>query len=359
MQWCNRCVTPDTRPRVEFANGTCNACLWHDRKQTEIDWTARQAELAKICDQFRRRKGYDCIVPCSGGKDGSYVAFKLRDEYNMHPLCVTFKPQMRTRLGLGNLERFRACGFDHIEIEPDVAAYRKYARNYFISRGMPKQPFVVGISAAVLQEAKRRDIRLIVYGEQGEVEYGGAAETENLQRFTPEFLQRYYYEGQSEPGKYGKWWKTPTAADLKKIHCTWWSYYEDWDPDVHARFAKKSAGLQMMVGGSIGTFTNASQLDDVLQDLHAFCQYIKFGFGRCTSDASIEIRRGRMSRQQGVSVVRMLDGQFPVEYLPHYLDYFEMDRPEFWGVIERHVNRDLLVPTGKPEKPYELRRPCV
>jgi len=298
---------------------------------------------------------FNCIVPVSGGKDGTFVAHRMKEMFHMKPLTVTFAPQIQTHLGRTNLDNFRQSGFDHILITPDSGAYRKYAKEWFVRRGMPKQPFVVGISTAVLRLAKALHIGLITWGEQGEAEYGGAEDTQFLTKFTRDFLVSKYYEGQSDSEKYGPWWLVPTDEDLSSITSTWYSLYEDWDPDVHAREAKMKANLQMVVGGSIGTFTCASQLDDVLQDLHTYLQFVKFGFGRCTSDASIEIRRGRLSRDQGVKVVNELDGQFPLEYLPAYLSYFDMTEEEFWKVIESHVNKDSLKASGLPERPWVLQ----
>ncbi len=357
MKYCTKCVTPVSRPRVEFnEEGLCNACVWNEIKQKEIDWEARKAVFEKICSKYRGKEPFDCIVPVSGGKDGSYVAHKVKHEYNMNPLCITFSPQIQTWIGRQNLDNFRQAGFNHILITPDAGVYRKYSKEWFIKKGMPKQPFVVGISTSVLRLASLLDIGLVIWGEQGEVEYGGESETTKLQRFTKEFLINYYYEGQKDSEKYGPWWRVPTQEQLDRIMSTWWSVYEDWDPDEHARIANKKCGLQMVVGGSIGTFTNASQLDDVMQDLHAYLMFVKFGFGRCTSDASIEIRRGRMTREEGVRVVNKLDGLFPLEYLDAYLDYFEMSESEFWDVINKFANKDLLIRTDKPERPWVLKK---
>lgn len=355
MFYCTKCVTPSTRPRIQFdENGVCNACNWHERKQTEIDWFKKKREFEIILDKFRDPFKFDCIVPCSGGKDSSYVAWKLKHEFAMNPLCITFKPQLQTWLGRQNLENFQASGFNHILITPDTDQYKKFARESFINDGMPKQPFVTGISTALLQYAAKFDIKLVVYGEQGEVEYGGTKETETLKRFDHDFLKNIYYEGQ-DPSEYGPWWQMPSESDLNNVYATWWSLFEDWDSEHNARFAKEKCGLQMMVGGSIGTFTNYSQLDDILQDLHCYLMFVKYGFGRCTSDASIEIRRGRMTRDEGLKVVQKLDGQFPVEYLDVYLDYFEMTEKEFWQVIDSHVNKELLAKTGNAVMPYDLK----
>jgi len=355
MKYCSRCVTPATRPRLTFnSDGVCGACTWHDQKQL-TDWDEQQKELMDICHAYRGVGFFDCIVPVSGGKDGTYVAHKLRDDFNMTPLTITFAPQIQTHLGRTNLENFRQSGFNHILITPDSGVYRAYAHFWFKERGMPKQPFVVGISTSVLRMAKALGIRLIVWGEQGELEYGG--DQRYLTRFTRDFLISKYYEGQTDSAGYGPWWQIPTDADLSAITSTWYSLYEDWDPDVHAREAKVKANLQMVVGGSIGTFTNASQLDDVLQDLHTYLQFVKFGFGRCTSDASIEIRRGRLTRAEGVKVVNLLDGQFPLEYLPAYLSYFDMTDEECWQTVNCHVNHEVLKKSGLPERPWVLRKP--
>ncbi len=219
--------------------------------------------------------------------------------------------------------------------------------------GLPKQPFVVGISTSILQYAGRYNIPFIMYGEQGEQEYGG--ESKHVEKFDRDFLINIYYEGQ-DPTKYGGMWKFPKQHKLDMLYATWWSLFAAWDPEYNARYAKENCGLQMMVGGSIGTFTNYSQLDDVMQDLHAYLMYVKHGFGRCTSDASIEIRHGRMTREEGVKVVNKLDGQFPVELLDCYLDYFEMTEPEFWAVIDKFANKKLLKKTGQSERPYVLKK---
>ena len=57
--------------------------------------------------------------------------------------------------------------------------------------------------------------------------------------------------------------------------------------------------------------------------------YIKFGFGRATQDAGIEIRRGAMSRDQAINLVKIYDGIFPEEHLKSYLSYFNINEAIF------------------------------
>ena len=70
--------------------------------------------------------------------------------------------------------------------------------------------------------------------------------------------------------------------------------------------------------------------------------YLKFGFGRATQDAGIEIRRCAMTREQAVHLVRLYDGHYPEEFLPAYLEYYGMSQAEFDAVLDRWANQELF-----------------
>ena len=324
MNYCKKCLTPDTRPRVTFKNGICNACQWAKKKKT-IDWKKKREELERLCDKFRRDT-WDVIVPFSGGKDSVYVAFKMK-ELGMHPLLITLVPHLETKVGTFN-RQWLGAPFDCLTVAPEYLKYRELSILGFKEQGRPKLPFVTGISTAILQLASKLDIPFIMYGEDGEQEYGG--QTHSKKFLDRDFLVNIYYSG-FDPSKYGSWWELPQQKELDKLHATWFSHYEGWDPKDHADFAISKG---MKTEPQVGTFTDYAQLSDKLQDLHAYLMYVKFGFGRCTSDANIEIRAGRMKKKDGYELVKKLDGTFPHEYLPNYLTYFGMNEKEFFETIE-------------------------
>lgn len=353
---CKKCLMPNTRPRIEFdSNGVCNACNYHQKKQSEIVWGDRYNLLKNLCDKFRSSKRqWDVIVPASGGKDSTFVADTLLD-LDMHSLTVSFAPQISSWLDRRNWENFVYSGFDNILITPNMNIYRRYAKEWFIKYGLPRQPFVTGISTAIIQTAIEKKIKFIVFAENGEIEYGGKSNTEYLQRFDQKFLIDIYYEGQNDQQKYGDFWKIPSKKSLQDIYVTWMSYFVDWEPEEHARLAVKKYGLEMPVGGNIGTFTNYSQIGDPGQDLHVYLMFLKYGFGRCCADVSIEIRRGRLDREEGLRIVNELDGLFPCEFLDLYLDYFELGKDEFFEIIDRFANKDILKKTNKLERRWVLK----
>lgn len=62
---------------------------------------------------------------------------------------------------------------------------------------------------------------------------------------------------------------------------------------------------------------------------------IKFGLGRASYDAAQEIRNGKITREEGVSLVRKFDQEFPAKYFGEFLEYIDLTESEFWEVVDR------------------------
>ncbi len=366
MKYCQKCLTPDTRLRVQLVSGICNACNYWFKTAREIDWEKRYEMLDEICNVYRGKGDpWDVIVGVSGGKDGSYVAYKMREDFGMNPLCVTFSPPMQTEIGRQNLENFRNKGdFDLIEIRPKPSVYKRLCKKMFTEQARCKFPFVIGIFTAVSQIALKFNIPFIMGGEQGEQIYSGDSKYDDLDFITPEFVVDVYHEGNNLRHLIGKgftrqelsWWLLPSVKEMtRKLQFTWWSKWEAWDDQLHRDLAVDKCGLEILHDPSIGTMTHGSQIDDVLQDLHQYEMFIKYGHGRATADVNLAIHANRMTRKEAVEIVREKDGIFPDEYLQNYLDFFEMTNRQFWEVLSNHVNRDILK-LGKGNKPWVLKK---
>jgi N-acetyl sugar amidotransferase len=363
--WCKNCLNMSTRPRISFdERGWCNACQWMEEKKT-INWQIREEELMNLTKKYRKDRGFDCIVPVSGGKDGSYVAYTLKHKYKMHPLTVTVRPALEIDLGKTNLHNFVHSGFNHIHITPDMNMMRKLNKLGFIEKGFPYYGWLIAIMSAVIRLGVNLDIPLLFYGEDGEIEYGGSSESKDKALFDIDYMKRIYLEGgyenvldqvnASEADLY--FWQFPTEKELKgkDLHCTHMSYFEPWDSYRNYLIAKEHCGLQENEDANIGTFTNFSQNDQALYSLHTYLMYLKFGFGRATQDAGIEIRRGAMNREQAKNLVQIYDNQFPDKYIDLYLNYFEMTQNEFDLIIDSYANKFLFNKSdGRWEPNFEI-----
>jgi N-acetyl sugar amidotransferase len=351
--WCSTCLNMSTRNRIEFdEKGRCNACVWSEEKKT-LDWSVRETEFLNLIEKTKQKnKGmYDVIVPVSGGKDGSYVAWVLSKRYNLKVLCVTINPPLRSNIGHKNLENFKKGGLPLIEVNVPSEISRLLNKRGFVEQGRPLYGWTTSIFSSVIRIAKYFGVNLIMYGEDGEIEYGGSTESKYKASFSAEFVKRVYLEGQTDNTFSGiqdfeKYWWDFEFDDLSDVELAHWSYFENWDPYRNYLVAKEHFGLTEKEEANTGTYTNFAQNDNILYDLHTYLMYLKFGFGRGTQDVGIDIRRGSLSRDQGIILAEMYDNHLPNEFIEDYCNYYQITENEFYSVIDKHVNKELFEKVG-------------
>lgn len=356
--WCKNCLNMSTRPRISFnENGWCNACQWMEEKKV-MDWAPRKKQLDELLKKNKSNKGnFDCIVPVSGGKDGSYVAYTLKHKYGMNPLAITVRPALSLEIGDQNLRNFIYSGYNHIHLTPNPKVLDRLNKYGFIEKGFPYYGWLIAIMTAVIKTAANFKIPLLFYGEDGEIEYGGSTQSKNNPLYDINYMKSVYLEGGHEKvferikqdGDISdadlSFFKFPTDEEISEVGLkfTHWSYYEPWDSYRNYVVAKEHCGLIEKDEGNVDTFTNFSQNDQALYALHAYLMYLKFGFGRATQDAGIEIRRGSMTRDQALNLVKMYDNSYPADLISTYLDYYQMTKDEFDAVLDKYANKDLFM----------------
>jgi len=355
--WCKNCLNMSTRNRITFdERGWCNACQWMEEKKT-FDWKSREKELTELLDKHRSKDGgFDCVTTVSGGKDGSYVSYMLKHKYGMNPLTMTVKPALSTSLGDQNLSNFIKSGYSHIHISTNPIVLDRLNKYGFIEKGFPYYGWLVAIMTAVIRTAANFKIPLIFYGEDGEVEYGGDAHNKFNALYDIDYMKKVYLEGghdkvldkireDSDISEADlSFFTFPKDEEISEVGMafTHWSYFEAWDSYRNYVVAKEHCGLKENEEGNHGTFTNFAQTDQSLFQLHTYLMYLKYGFGRATQDAGIEIRRGSMTRDQALNLVKMYDNAYPHDLIDTYLEYFDMTKEEFDAVLDKYANKDLF-----------------
>lgn len=354
LRYCSHCLMPETRPRITFdEKGKCNACVWSEEKK-HIDWESRWKKLEELTNYHKKRNGdrFNCIIPVSGGKDSSYVAYKMKEKLGMNPLCITIRPPLEDEIGKQNLSNFIQCGFNHLMITPDPQMARLIDKESLIMHGRPMQAWMISVQTAIFRCAVLFDIPFVMWGEEGETEYGGDAKLKHEVSYSLEDSIKIYLSG-VDPNQFLTnkveqdklfWWSYPSPEMIQKTSpvMAHWSYFENWDPYEHYLVAKEKCGLQERAERCNSTYNNFGQTDTNLYDLYTYFMYLKFGFGRTTQDVGIDIRRGAMSRTQGLSLVKMYDGEYPEAYIDSYLQYFDMTLAEFEATFDEHVNKKLF-----------------
>jgi N-acetyl sugar amidotransferase len=358
---------PDSRPRITFdSEGVCNACRYADTKAA-IDWNSRRKEFEEIIDGARSKNPskWDCIVPWSGGKDSTSIALRLKNEFGVNPLLVTFSPLIPNEVGQKNRSALLDLGFDSIMMSPSRKVSKHLARRFFVERGNQKVHWDAGVNAAPLQLAVALDIPLVFYAEHGESEYGGRVLHEQSSRIR-DFSEVLEHQIGDDPSNweddvvssnelYPYLYPNVEALTSKNIrafyfaHFFKWSMYENW-LYVKDRMKFETASS----GRTQGTFTNFDSLDDKTDCLYYYMQYIKFGFGRATRDACRMIQNGQMTREQGLEYARLYDAEFPSEHLRENLEFLGMSEAEFYEIVDMHRNEEIWTKEGQA---WVLRNP--
>jgi len=334
------------RPRITFdEKGVCSACNFSIVKKNQIDWRDREMQLVNLCNLYRKNSGeYDVIVPCSGGKDGGFVAHQLKYKYGMNPLAVTWAPLKATQIGRKNLDAFISSGFDHTLGTPNPVVTRRLTYLSFKFLGDPFQPFIYGQTNFPLQMAIRHNVSLIMYGENGEVEYGGDMKNAMRPDRDVEDHDKHYFSGlppefwiekgltESELFPF----KAPKFEDVKKnrtkIH--FFSYYKYWDPQENYYYCQENTGFSANSERSEGTYSKYASLDDEIDGFHYYLSYIKFGIGRATSDASHEVRDGKIDRDEAITLVKKYDHEKPTKYYKEFLEFCSITNEEVNEIID-------------------------
>ena len=358
VAYCKKCVISNQRPRITFdKEGVCSPCHFAERKKNEIDWKSREKELVDLLDRHRSSDGsYDVIVPGSGGKDSSSVAYKLKHKYGMHPLTVTWAPFIYTDIGFENFYSFIHSGFDNITCWPNGINHRKLARLSFDLLGDPFQPFVYGQVNYPFQIATKFNIKLVFYGENGEAEYGGSTKSNDKPCFSWDDFAEVYMMGskidnlmdrgielgvfsEEEKNEISAFYRLPSIEELKAkdIAFHWFSYYQRWIPQENYYFAHEHTNLKANPEGrSEGTYSKYASLDDKTDGFHYYLAFLKFGIGRATSDAAHEIRDGHINREEALALVKRYDGEFPKRHFQEFLSYLDISEENFRRVIDSY-----------------------
>jgi hypothetical protein len=68
---------------------------------------------------------------------------------------------------------------------------------------------------------------------------------------------------------------------------------------------------------------------------HYYTTLIKFGIGRASYDAAQEIRNGKITREEGVNLVKKYDQEFPIKYFKEFLEYINISEDLFRETVDK------------------------
>lgn len=354
MKYCTRCLYPENaKPTIimDDDTGVCSGCNYHgSRKKLEIDWDERREMFEQILDEARamaRRRGnsHDCIVPVSGGKDSHYQVWLLKEKYGMNPLLVTFNHAFNTSAGNRNLMNLvEKSGCDFVRVTAGLDSVRRLSRYMLETVGDVTWHYHAGIRTVPFQVAVNYNIPLIVWGEHGFSELTGIVSLEDFVEFTRWTRKEHDMRGYEPEDLVGKGDITvqdihpyvyPSDEDIARVGVRgiYLSNFFTWNAKHQGELMMKEWDFAPATYERERTFILYGKIEDHANDVHDYLKYLKFGYGRTTDDASMEIRHGRMTREEGLDLVKRYDHVEP-STLEMYCDFMGITKQKFYDFVE-------------------------
>ncbi|MGE0605042.1 MAG: hypothetical protein AB7O46_14780, partial [Xanthobacteraceae bacterium] len=260
--------------------------------------------------------------------------------------------------GRKNIENIKNLGVDYMEFSPNPVVRRKLNRFGLTEVGDISWPEHVGIFTIPVRAAVQFNVPLIIWGENSQNEYGGpaAAAKDNVlnRRWLEEFGGLLGLRVSDLIGIDGLSAKDlipynyPSDEDLKRVGVTglFLGYYLPWDGYSNALIAQAN-GFTSYPDTVEGSIVNYENLDNHQTGIHDYFKFLKFGFGRATDIACLHLRRGRITRQDALELVKKHDGKFPATYLgkplEKILEPLDMTVEQFVKICDRFTNKKIFV----------------
>jgi N-acetyl sugar amidotransferase len=357
LKYCVRCVMPATKPDLHIdAEGVCNGCRAYERRE-QVDWEQRQRELMVILEKHRRNgSNWDCVIPVSGGKDSTYQVIRML-QLGVNPLCVTSSTCDLSPIGRKNIENLKRLGVDHVEFSPNPLVRAKLNRIALTEVGDIAWPEHVGIFTIPVRVAVQFNIPVVVWGENSQNEYGGPADAAANNVLNRRWLEEFggllgmrvsdLTETYGIPLRHLLPYQYPPDAEVQRvgINGLFLGHYLPWDGISNALISQ-AHGFSTYETAVEGSMVNYENLDNHQHGVHDYFKFLKFGFARATDIACLHVRRGRLTRQDALEIVKLRDGVFPWSYLgkplEQILEPLDMSIDEFIKVCDRFTNKKIF-----------------
>lgn len=355
MKICTRCLYSEIHPLgITFdINGVCSGCLVHEEKDN-LNWSERFDILKRLVSRYRSKNNntFDCIVPISGARDSYFILYVVTKLLGLKPLLVSYNNQYNTEIGIRNLAYLRiAFDCDLVQITVNPNTIRKINLTTMEKFGSIYWHIQAGKTAYPVQTAIRYQIPLIIWGvHQGIDQVGMFSHLEEVEmtrryrkdhdlmdneiedllnynnKLIEENLDTFIYPDDKELSQNG-------------IRGIYLNNYIRWDTKTqHELMIKK---FHYETSTQYRTFDNYNTIDcHYYSGLHDKIKMVKWGFGQVVDNASREIRLGRLSREQALSLVKYYQ-EIDSSDEELFLKWQGMSKKYFWELINKHRNTKL------------------
>jgi len=344
MKYCSRCLYPANHPYgiIFDDEGICSGCRVHEEKD-QLNWNSRFKKLKNILHSNKKNmagRGFDCVIPVTGGGDSYFIVHTVKNVLGMNPLLVNYNHQYNTKAGIRNLANLSTvfdCDIVTSTLSPELlkrvtrASIKKFGSMYW--------QVLAGFYTFPVQIATKFRIPLVIWGVQPWSEqtgmYSHLDESEMTERCRREHglmgfsaediidksegisrrdVQEFIYPYDNEIERIG-------------VRGIYLSNYIRWDSKAqHEEMIKLYGYESSKQQRTFNTYEDVHCHHSA--GIHDYLKFLRLGYSKVTDHASREIRLKRMTRSQGIEMVKKYSNIQPNDK-NLFLDWVEMNEHEF------------------------------
>ena len=349
MKRCVRCGLPETHETIAFDDqGVCNICRQHEFKGGRINWTERKSELDALIEEYRGKADYDCIVPFSGGKDSTWTLYYLVKTYGIKPLVVRFDHGfMRPNLDANVKKTIRALGVDMVSFTPNWKVVQKLMLQSFLEKGDFCWHCHSGIYSYPMWVAIQKKVPLLFWGEPS-AEYTAYFSYDQKEEVDEKRFNRFVNLGISADDMFVrlngeldprdlKPYSYPPLKELRALNyrsvCL--GSYVPWNVKEQSAIIERELGWQGDRVENVPPQYSYEKIECYMQGVRDYIKFIKRGYTRPSHLVAIDVRHGRLTKEQGEEMVREYEGRRPPS-LDLFLQFVGLSEEEFLEVAMSH-----------------------
>lgn len=349
MKRCTKCGLPETHETISFDEaGVCNICRQHEYKQDKIDWTAGKKALDGLIEEYRGKYDYDCIVPFSGGKDSTWALYYLVKEYGVKPLVVRFDHGfLRPNLEENVKRTIRKLGVDMLSFTPNWKVVQKLMLQSFLEKGDFCWHCHTGIFSYPMWVAIEKKVPLIFWGEPS-AEYTAYFSYDQPEEVDEKRFNRYINLGVSADDMFVRLGGNVDPRDLKpytyppmkalralNYRSVCLGSYIPWNAQKQSKILETEVGWRGDQVENVPPQYSYEKIECYMQGVRDYIKYIKRGYSRPSHLVALDVRNGRMAKEEGDSLVAEYEGRRPPS-LELFLDFIGLTEQEFMDVAMSH-----------------------
>ncbi|SCM81453.1 conserved hypothetical protein [uncultured Sporomusa sp.] len=128
---CIRCLAVEARSKGTLIgdDGVCNHCKINPSRYNRMSWEEKEQKFLELIHAAKGKHRYDGFIMMSGGKDSTYLALKLKNEYKLNLMAMSVDNGFEYPDSFDNARKVcDKLGIPYIILQPDMRQLRKFYR---------------------------------------------------------------------------------------------------------------------------------------------------------------------------------------------------------------------------------------